>query len=403
MQTMNKIIGIIREGKQPADLRTPLSPAHCVELMKYFPELKILVQPAPFRCFSDAAYQDAGITVQEDLSTCDILLGVKEVPVKELLAGKTYLFFSHTIKKQMHNRALLRAILAKDITLVDYETLTWEAGNRIIGFGRYAGIVGAHYALLMLGKKYGYYSLKAANELANYEALLNQYQDLHLPPVRIVLCGDGRVAHGSMEFLRKLKILEVSRQEFLDEDHNKPVFVQLRSEDYYERKDGRPWDKADFYKHPEDYKSCFKPYSQKADIFINAVFWKTGIEPFFTHEEMKDSAFRIKIISDISCDVPGPVPSTLRSSTIDAPFYGYHVYSEKEIRPFLPNAIDVQAVSNLPCELPYDASVEFGEQLVRHVLPCLLGDDNEQIIAHATIASGGKLMPKYAYLQDFVD
>lgn len=399
---MQKTIGIIREGKQPADLRTPLSPAHCIELMKYFPEVKILVQPAPFRCFSDAAYQEAGITVQEDLNECDILLGVKEVPAEQLIAGKTYLFFSHTIKKQIHNRDLLRSILKKKIRLVDYETLTWEAGNRIIGFGRFAGIVGAHYALLMLGKKYGYYSLKPANELANYAALLEQYDGLQIPPTRIVLCGDGRVAHGCMEFLRKLKIQEVSRQEFLEEDHNKPVFVQLRSEDYYERKDGRPWDKADFYKHPEDYKSCFKPYTQKADIFINAVFWKAGIEPFFTHEDMKDSGFRIKIISDISCDIPGPVPSTLRSSTIDNPFFGYNVYTEKEIKPFLPNAIDVQAVSNLPCELPYDASLEFGEQLVRHVLPCLIEEDAEQIIANATIADEGKLMPRYSYLSDFI-
>jgi alanine dehydrogenase len=400
---MSKTIGIIREGKQPADLRTPLSPKHCAELLKYFPDVKILVQPAPFRCFSDAQYQAEGITVQEDLSECDILLGVKEVPVEALLANKTYLFFSHTIKKQMHNRPLLRAILAKNITLVDYETLTWEAGNRIIGFGRFAGIVGAHYALLMLGKKYGYYTLKPAHVLPNYEALLSQYEGLKLPPVRIVLCGDGRVAHGCMEFLRKLKILEVSRQEFLEEEHNKPVFVHLRSEDYYERKDGKTWDKADFYKHPDDYKSCFRPYAEQADIFLNAVFWKMGIEPFFTQEEMKDSGFRIKIISDITCDVPGPVPSTLRSSSIADPFYGYNVYTEKEVQPFLPNVIDVQAVANLPCELPYDASMAFGEQLVRHVLPCLLDEDKEQIIAHATIASQGKLMPKFAYLQDFVD
>jgi len=400
---MNKVIGIIREGKQPADLRTPLSPTHCVELLKYFPGLTILVQPSPVRCFSDADYQELGISVQEDLSACDILLGVKEVPEEQLIAGKTYLFFSHTIKKQPHNKGLLRAILAKKITLIDYETLTWEAGNRIIGFGRFAGIVGAHYALYMLGKKYGYYTLQKAASLANYAALLNQYEGLQIPPVRIVLCGDGRVAHGSMEFLRKLKILEVSRQEFLEEDHNKPVFVQLRSEDYYERKDGTPWDKADFYKHPEDYKSIFKPYAQKADIFINAVFWRQGIEPFFTHEEMKDSAFRIKIISDISCDVPGPVPSTIRSSTIDSPVYGYNVFTEKEVAPYLPNVIDVQAVANLPCELPYDASMSFGEQLVRHVLPNVLEEDTDHIIAQATIAKNGLLEPKYAYLQDYVD
>jgi alanine dehydrogenase len=400
---MAKTIGIIREGKKPEDLRTPLTPKHCIELMNYFPDTKILVQPSPFRCFSDAEYTEAGIELKEDLSECDILLGVKEVPVDQLIPNKTYLFFSHTIKKQAHNRGLLRAILSKNITLVDYETLVWDAGNRIIGFGRFAGIVGTHYALLMLGKKYAYYALKPANELKNYADLLTQYKDLVIPPVRIVVCGDGRVAHGSIELLRKLKIHQVSQQEFLEDDYNRPIFVHLRSEDYYERKDGRIWDKSDFYKHPEDYKSCFKPYAQRADIMVNAVFWKPGIEPFFTHEEMKDSDFRIKVISDITCDIPGPVPSTLRSSTIINPFFGYNVYTEKEVAPFQPNVIDVQSVSNLPCEVPFDASIEFGEQLVRHVLPCLIENDDEQIIQNATIAANGKLMEKFAYLQDYVD
>ncbi|OYU94954.1 MAG: alanine dehydrogenase [Bacteroidetes bacterium B1(2017)] len=400
---MGKIIGIIREGKKPEDLRTPLTPQHCVEVMNFFPGTRVLVQPSPFRCFSDEQYVAAGVEVKEDLSECDILMGVKEVPADQLLANKTYLFFSHTIKKQSHNRNLLRTILAKNITLIDYETLTWEAGNRIIGFGRFAGIVGTHYAFLMLGKKYGYYTLKPANELANYAELLAQYQGLKMPPVRIVLCGDGRVAHGCIELLRKLRIHQVSQEEFLEDEYNKAIFVHLRSEDYYERKDGKPWDKSDFYKHPEDYRSCFKPYYQKADIMLNSVFWKDGIEEFFTHEEMKDSDFRIKVISDITCDVPGPIPSTVRSTTINNPFYGYNVYLEKEVAPFQPNVIDVQAVGNLPCELPFDASIEFGEQLVRHVLPNLLIEDKDHIIHNATIAKDGKLMEKFLYLADYVN
>jgi alanine dehydrogenase len=399
---ITKTIGIIRETKKPEDLRTPLTPKHCVELMNYFPSIKILVQPAPFRCFKDEEYEKVGIEIKEDLSECDILLGVKEVLEGELIPNKTYLFFSHTIKKQSHNRNLLRAILKNNITLIDYETLTWEAGNRIIGFGRFAGIVGTHYAFTMLGKKYGYFGLNPANKVKNYEELLSQYKGLVMPPVRIVLCGDGRVAHGCIEFLRKLKIHQVSQEEFLEDDYDRPIFVHLRSEDYYERKDGRPWDKSDFYKHPEDYRSCFKPYYQKADVMLNAVFWKEGIEPFFTHEEMKDSDFRIKIISDITCDIPGPVPSTIRSTTIEAPYYGYNVYLEKEVQPFLPNVIDVQAVGNLPCELPFDASIEFGEQLVRHILPKLLTDDKENIIQNATIAKQGQLTEKFAYLSNYV-
>ncbi len=400
---MNITIGIIKETKIPVDHRTPLAPVHCSELLKSFPGLAILVQTCKERCFSDEAYAAVGAIVTQDLSKADILLGVKEVAIEALIPNKTYMFFSHTIKKQLHNRKLLREILKQNIRLIDYETLTWDAGNRIIGFGRFAGIVGTHYAFLMLGKKYGYYSLKPAHQLKDYEALLEQYKGLEIPPVRIVVCGDGRVAHGALELMKKLKIYHVSQEEFLEEAYNKPIYVHLRSEDYYAHKDGRPWDKPDFYKHPEDYLSTFKPYYQKADIFINAVFWKEGIAPLFTHEEMKGSDFRIKVISDITCDIPGPVPSTLRSSTIAEPFFGYNVFSESEVTPFLTNVIDVQAVGNLPCELPIDASIEFGEQLKRHVLPLLFMGDKDDILKNATLTQAGQLTDKYHYLQDFVD
>lgn len=397
-----KTIGIIREGKQPVDLRVALTPKQCIELKLNFPDIQVIVQASNERCFKNEEYTDLGIEVSEDLSQCDILLGVKEVPIEQLIPNKTYLFFSHTIKKQLHNRNLLRAILKNNITLIDYETLIWDAGNRIIGFGRFAGLVGAHYAFLMWGKKYGFYTLKSASKCKDLADLFLQYNGLKLSPMKIVLCGDGRVAHGCLEFLRKLKISQVSQEEFVENDYNKPVYVHLRSEDYYKRKDGREWDKADFYKHPEDYISSFQTYYQRADIMLNGVFWKQGIPAFFTPEEMKSSNFRIKIISDITCDIPGPVPSTIKSTTIDNPFYGYNAFLEKEVDPFLPNSIDVQAVGNLPCELPIDASTEFGEQLLRHVLPYLLMEDKENIIKNATIATSGNLTEKYKYLSDYV-
>lgn len=397
-----KTIGIIKEGKTPPDLRTPLTPAQCVELMAKFPETKVIVQACEYRCYSDKNYTDLGIEVVEDISEADILLGVKEVPIEKLIAKKTYLFFSHTIKKQPHNRKLLRSVLKQQIRLIDYETLVWDAGNRIIGFGRFAGIVGAHYAFTMWGKKYGLYDLKPAAQCANMSEMYAQYQHIKLPPMKIVLCGDGRVAHGAIEFMKKIKIHHVSQEEFLENTYDHPVYVQLRSEDYYERKDGREWDKSDFYKHPEDYRSSFAPYYKVADIMLNAVFWKEGIEPFFTHEEMKRNDFNIKVISDITCDIPGPLPCTLRSSTIENPYFGYNVLLEKEVAPFSKPNIDMQAVGNLPCELPIDASQEFGEQLIRHVLPYLLMEDSEKIIENATIANDGKLTSKYQYLKDYV-
>jgi saccharopine dehydrogenase (NAD+, L-lysine-forming) len=397
-----KIIGIIREGKMPPDLRTPLTPPQCVALMDKFPDVKVVVQTSPHRCFHDDQYRHLGIEVVEDISVADILLGVKEVPIDELISDKTYLFFSHTIKKQAYNRKLLRAVLSKNIRLIDYEALVWDAGNRIIGFGRFAGLVGTHYGFVMWGLKYGLFALKPAHQCADMKAMYEQYAEITLPPIRIVLCGDGRVAHGAIEFMKKLKIHHVTQEEFLENTYDHPVYVQLRSEDYYERKDGREWDKSDFYKHPEDYRSSFAPYYKKADVMINAVFWKEGIEPFFTHEEMKRSDFMIKVISDITCDIPGPLPGTLRSTTIEAPYYGYNALLEKEVVPFQKGIIDVQAVGNLPCELPIDASLEFGEQLVRHVLPNLILEDVGEIIAHATITEHGKLTQRYAYLADYV-
>ncbi|MES2560952.1 MAG: NAD(P)-dependent oxidoreductase [Bacteroidota bacterium] len=397
-----KTIAIIREGKTPPDLRTPLTPRQCVELMQKFPDVKVIAQQSSYRCYSDVQYTELGIEVMEDISEADILLGVKEVPVESLIAGKTYLFFSHTIKKQPHNRQLLRAVLSKNIRLVDYETLVWDAGNRIIGFGRFAGIVGAHYAFVMWGKKFESYALKAAHQCADMEALYKQYEGVTIPAMRIVLCGDGRVAHGVIEFMRKLKIHHVTPEEFLENTYDHPIYVQLRSEDYYERKDKREWDKADFYKHPEDYRSSFAPYYKNADVMINAVFWKEGIEPFFTHEEMKRTDFSIKVISDISCDIPGPLPCTLKVSTIEEPYFGYNVLLEKEVAPFTKGSIDLQSVGNLPCELPVDASLEFGEQLIRHVLPNLITEDKGDIIKNATIAEDGKLTARYAYLSDYV-
>ncbi|MBX7203076.1 MAG: alanine dehydrogenase [Bacteroidia bacterium] len=395
-------IGIIREEKKPYDKRVAFLPEQCTELTERFPGIRILVQPSPHRCVADELYAEAGFELKEDLSECDILFGVKEVPVEALIDGKTYLFFSHTIKKQPHNRKLLRTILQKNIRLIDYETLVWHDGGRVLGFGRYAGIVGTHNGFLTFGRKTGNFDLQPAWKCANYKALVEQYRTLSLPPVRIALCGDGRVAHGCLELLRAIGIREVTPQEFLEEQFHVPVYVHLRPEDFYAHKDGEVWDKADFYHQPENYISSFRPYTRVCDLMINAIFWHEKIPRFFSKEDMKARDFQIKVIADISCDINGSIPATLRDTTIEDPVFGYHPLTESEEAPYLKNTIDIMAVGNLPCELPYDASKGFGEQLLRHVMGPLLGKADDPVIQGATLTHDGKLLPKYAYLHDYV-
>jgi alanine dehydrogenase len=395
-------IAIIKETKKPFDKRTALTPQQCKDLMEKFSNVKVIVESCQYRCFSDKSYSDLGIEVLKDVKHADIFLGIKEVDIDALIPDKTYLFFSHTIKKQPYNRDLLRAILKKNITLIDYETLRWGNGNRIIGFGRFAGIVGMHYGLLMWGLKYKLYTLKPAHACQNMQELYEQYNNITLPNFKIAICGDGRVAHGCIEVMKQLKIHLVSKEDYIKNTYNHAVYVHLRNEDFYKHNDGRAWDKSDFYKHPEDYHSTFKPYYQVTDIMVNAIYWRVGNPMFFTKEQMKGNDFNIKIISDITCDIPGSLPCTLRNTTIEQPFYGYNPLSENEVEPFTNGSIDMQTIGNLPCELPVDASSEFGNLLIRHVLPCLIVADNDNIIEQATIAHKGKLTAKYSYLNDFV-
>jgi saccharopine dehydrogenase (NAD+, L-lysine forming) len=397
------IIGLIRESKKPYDKRVALSPAQCVDVMNSFTDVKIVVQPSPHRCISDAEYLEAGIEMSENLEHCDILLGIKEVPIEDLIANKTYLFFSHTIKKQPHNRKLLRTILQKNIRMVDYETLVWENGSRVLGFGRFAGVVGTHNAFLTWGEKFNLFHLKPAYLCENYAEMKAEYDKIEMPPLKIALCGDGRVAHGCLELLNLLHIREVTPQEFLDEQFDVPTYVHLVTEDFYAHKDGELWDKADFYHNPENYVSTFKQYTQHCDVMLNAIFWNERIPRFFSKEDMKARDFKIKVIADISCDVNGSIPATMKDTTIEDPVFGYHPLSETMEAPFLKNTIDVMAVSNLPCELPYDASIAFGEQLIKYVMGNLLNAKNSRMIHFATIAQNGELTERYKYLKDYVE
>ncbi len=398
-------IGIIREGKVPPDKRVPLSPAECKMLLEKHPELEIVVQPSPIRCFNDSEYEEAGVPVRENLEDCDVLMGVKEVSIKDLIANKTYFFFSHTIKKQPYNRNLLQQVLAKNIRLVDYETLTDAKGLRIIGFGRWAGIVGAYNGLLTYGKRNGLFDLKPAHLCFDCEELFSEVQKISLPSLKIVVTGGGRVSHGVMEVLDRMKVKKVSVQEYLtNENVEEAVYVQLEPGDYNTKNGGSIFDLHDFFAHPEMYESTFKPYCSTTDLLVSAAYWDPKAPVLFTAEDMQGDDFRIKVIADITCDIEGSIPSTKKASTIDDPVYDYNPITGELEAPFSSEKnISVMAVDNLPCELPKDASVGFGEGIIEKVIPSLLGDDKDGVIARATIAKNGKLTERFSYLQDYVD
>jgi alanine dehydrogenase len=398
-------IGILRETKIPADNRVPLSPAQCRTIEDEFPGTKVVVQPGNGRCFSDNAYLDEGISVTNNLSDCDVLMGVKEVNPGRLIVGKTYFFFSHTIKKQCHNKDLLKAVLKKRIRLVDYETLTDSKGVRIIGFGRWAGLVGTFTGLRAFGIRNELYRLPLPLECNGLEDMMNKASAVHLPPVRIAVTGDGRVAGGSEEMMNAFGIPKITLEDYLSKKVFKtPVYVQLDPEKYNTHKTEQPFNLHRFFSNPEEYISNFGRFCSTTDLLIMAAYWDPRAPVLFTPDQMKDDNFSISVIADITCDLNGSVPSTIRTTTFQDPYYDFNPQTGKEETAFSsPGNITVMSIDNLPCGLPVESSLDFGQNLIKNVLPLLLYGDNESIIARATIAEEGKLTANYAYLSDWIN
>ncbi|WP_316930845.1 NAD(P)-dependent oxidoreductase [Crocinitomix catalasitica] len=402
---MNKIkLGVLREGKTPPDKRVPLTPPQCVEVMRKFTNVEVIVQPSPIRSIPDAEYLSQGIKMQEDLSDCDILIGVKEVKIADLIPNKKYLFFSHTYKKQPYNRSLLQAILDKKIQLIDYEILKNAKGNRIIGFGRYAGIVGCYNGFLAFGKKHNLYDLKPANQCADRVELEQELKKIKLPKhTKIVATGFGRVGNGAREIFSTIGLKEVEPEDFLNKSFDEPVYSQLEVCDYFAREDGAAFSRKEFFKSGAGHISIFNKYLAVADMYVACHYWHSSSPFIITREDLKSPDVRVSVISDISCDIDGPVASTLRPSTIADPLYGYDPQSEKEVDFMAPQAIGVQAVDNLPCELPMDASDDFGSELIKEVFPALFGSDPDNIIKRASETDlNGALMPNYSYLEEYL-
>lgn len=395
-------IGLIREGKVPADNRVALTPAQCKWIHKQAPDVQIVVQSSPTRCFSDKEYQSAGIEVQEDMTDCDILLGIKEVPISQLIPDKTYLFFSHTRKKQPHNQKLLRAILDQKIRLIDYECLEHEDGQRIIGFGFFAGIVGAHNGMMAYGSRTGLYSLNRVYKQKSFRELIHQYFGLKLPNVKIAVTGSGRVAHGIIEVMNLMGVNEVEPEDYLKRRYSYPVYTQLKGANLYMHKLTGKYNREEFHDQPGKYVCKFLPYAEQTDILMNGVYWEQGVPRLFERTDAQQENFIIQTIADITDDEGGSVPINLGDQTIEDPVYGVDKHSGVKTAPYLPGSIDLMAVGNLPNELPRDASRYFGEQLIKHILEDLVRTGSP-VIERATITKDGALTPAFSFLQAYAD
>ncbi len=405
---MEKIkFGLLKETKTPPDWRAALTPTTAKKLLELYPNAQVCIQPSDIRAFKDEEYIAAGLPLKEDLSDCDILLGIKEVKIDTLIPEKTYMFFAHVAKKQDHNKPLLKALMEKKITLIDYEYLTRPNGVRMVAFGYWAGVVGAYNGLRAWGKKYNEFDLPPAHTFGSQQKMYEYIKEnIKLKrPFKIVITGGGRVARGATDTLKAFGIKEVIPEDFLIENFDYPVFTRLDPCHYVRHKQGKEFELKYFFQHPEEFESTFRPYTWIADMYIAAHYWDPRAPKFFTAEDTRHPRFNIKVVADISCDVDnGPVGTTLRASTIADPFYDFNPQTGKEEPPFSrPENITVMAVDNLPGELARDSSEAFSAVLVENVFPYLLGEDTDGVIERATILKNGQLTERFKYLEDWVN
>ena len=394
-------IGIIKEYKSPPDKRVVFSPEKCIETLRKFPQVKFFIEKSDIRCFSDLEYKEMGLNVVTDLSDCDVLVGVKEVPIEKLIENKKYFFFSHTIKKQPYNKKLLQKIIKKNIELFDHETIIDKNNNRLIGFGYYAGVIGAYNGLRAFGLKNHTFSIPKAIDLKDRQEFNSILKSLSIPNIKILLTGKGRVGSGTKEVLDFLKIKEVSAHDFINKTYNQAVYVNIDVLDY-NYSDSIENTVSNFYNYPEKFRSTFSKFLSVSDIYFAGHYHNPKAPKLITLDDIRSPDFNVQVIADISCDIDGPIASTIRPSTIENPTYGFHKERLVECDFLDENALAVMAVDNLPCELPRDSSEMFGEMFLKYVIPSFFNNDQENILKNSKITSEGSLTDRFSYLSDYI-
>ena len=411
----NKIItlAIIREARID-ESRTPLSPTQISNLLNKYSNLKIIVQPSKKRCFKDEEYLKAGAQINDDLGLAEIIFGVKEVEISTLLKDKTYFFFSHTSKVRQYigqtindkaikyKKELLKEVIKKNITLIDYENVRNISGEgyRYLGFGRFAGIIGTYNTLNLYLKLQNQKPLPRAFEINNYEKIKKLISKHNFNKIKILLTGSGRASKGAIEMLKHANIRQVSLNDYLKKKYNESIFCNISAKKHIERKDNKISSYQDFILNPHEYNYKVKNYLFDTDVFITCHYWDPKYPKLFSPKQINKFK-NLKVIGDVTCDINGSVPTTIRSTSITKPYYSIDPNSMKEIE--LGNkGVAVMAVDNLPSELPKEASEEFGSSVVSEILPYLIHKDYGRI-NRATTASNGKFCSKFTYLNDFIN
>lgn len=434
---MNKIIGIRHEDKYVMERRVAIPPAEAAQLIEE--GLEIYVEQSPKRIFTDQEYANAGAHITHDLSKCPVIFGVKEMPPDFFEMNKTYIFFSHVIKGQSYNMPMLRQMMEKKCTLIDYEKIADDSGRRLIFFGRFAGLAGMINSLWSFGQRMqvlgtetpftGIRQSHHYNSLADAEMAVRQAGEIirkeglpaSLTPFTIGFTGYGNVSKGAQHIADLLPTVEITPDDLINlkesgKYNRKTIYkVVFKEEDI-----STPVDTSvhfhleEYYNHPEKFKNQFEKYAPHLTVLMNCMYWddryprlltKSYIKTLYQKGEMK-----LKVIGDVTCDPDGSIEFTHKGTEIEDPVFVYNPQTGIPAMGFRGDGILVMAVDILPSELPRESSESFGRALLKFVPAIAAADysvdfrhlDLPAEIKRAVILHRGKLTPEYAYISQYL-
>lgn len=435
---MSKFVGIRHEGLYPGERRAPLIPEHVNYLVRK-KCIDIVIETSHKRAFADHEYLTAGARITTSLRDCNLILGVKEIPVEHYEAGKTYMNFAHVVKGQAENMPRLKRMMELGCNLIDYEKITDEQGHRIIFFGYFAGIAGMINTLWALGLRYKeqgietpFLRIKQAREYKSLEDARREISEVGLViaeeglpeeilPLTIGFAGYGHTSMGAQELLGLLPVKEISPEKLLMLKNRKCspknlIYKVVFKQDHFASHiEGKPFDKADYYTNPQNYKSIFEQYLPGLSVLMNCIYWEPRFPRLVTKDSLdrlfSDGIPKLTVIGDISCDHDGAIEITHKGTEPEDPLFVYNPETRSPVMGYKGTGMLVMAVHILPSEVPREASTAFSNVLVHYLKPVVDCDFDESFtelilpkaIKKALILHKGRLTPDYLYLLKYLD